>query len=94
MGKMFYIISLMLVIALGAFFRYSDQTNVNRMITNREMIVSTMEKNLSDEQYQIVEQKAAEFNLELNEYKNLHHQWYMQLLGDKRIDTIEEISII
>lgn len=94
MGKFFYVISLVLVVALGAFFKYSDQSNVNRLITNREVIVTTIEKNLSDEQYKIVEKKAAEFNLELNEYKNLHQQWYMQLLGDKRIDTIEEISII
>lgn len=94
MGKTFYIVSLVLVLALGAFFRYSDQANVNRIITNREVIVSASEKKLSDEQYALVEKKAAEFNIELNEYKSLHQQWYMQLLGDKRIEEIEEISLI
>ena len=94
MGKMFYVVSLVLVIALGAFFKYSDQSNVNRIITNRDIIVSTIKKNLSDEQYKVVEKEATEFNLELNEYKNLHRQWYMQLLGDKRIETIDEIILI
>ena len=91
---MFYVVSLVLVIALGAFFKYSDQSNVNRIITNRDIIVSTIKKNLSDEQYKVVEKEATEFNLELNEYKNLHRQWYMQLLGDKRIETIDEIILI
>lgn len=93
MGKFFYIVSLILVISLGIFFRYSDQANVNRFITNREIIVTALDKNLTDEQYKIVEKEATTFNLELNEYKSLHTQWYMQLLRDKRIDKIEEIIL-
>lgn len=90
MGKLFYLISAVIVFAIVGFINVTDKSQTEQFIAQKAVIEENLGRNLSDEQMQIVEKAALEFNNNLEIAQKEHEQWYM-VFGDDRIKEIKKI---